>query len=327
MMRPPLRHGERGQALVIIAASFVVLIILGTLVFDVGLATSDRRNLQAYADAAALGGARSYTAVSTQGAHYTAMQYLAGPLGFTLPQGGCTSSAACPVGTYTVAPYTIQLADSSLPGWAYPSVLDVVITHQQTSIFGNILGFASVSVGTSARAAKPGPQTTPALYSVAAVAGDVSVNGGGNGIQTATGAVYAFGSLGANNGPHSMGIPRVTTNYDGSACAGSPTNEADFGGNTTNGMTWHWEPNGSATTVTNKAAPTTFDSLWTDFQRSHLHHGRVGEGRVRPLEARHLQRHRAERRDDERRRLQDHQCGEPQLRDHHQHRAHGLRDR
>ena len=118
--------GQRGQAIVVMAAIIVILVIFGALVFDLGLAMSDRRNLQAYADAAALAGARSYTPASVAGAHWVAMQYLTGPLGFTLPTGSCTNSANCPAGTYTVSPFTIQLSDSTLPGWTYPTALDVV---------------------------------------------------------------------------------------------------------------------------------------------------------------------------------------------------------
>ena len=54
------RRAQRGQAIAIVAGMIVALVVLGTMVFDVGLAMSDRRNLQAHADAAALAGARSY---------------------------------------------------------------------------------------------------------------------------------------------------------------------------------------------------------------------------------------------------------------------------
>src|SRR5580700_7469365 len=100
--------GQGGQAIVVMAAIIIILVIFGALVFDLGLAMSDRRNLQAYADASALAGARSYTPASVAGAHWVAMQYLTGPLGFALPTGSCTNSANCPAGTYTVSPFTID---------------------------------------------------------------------------------------------------------------------------------------------------------------------------------------------------------------------------
>jgi putative Flp pilus-assembly TadE/G-like protein len=253
---------QDGQAVVIVAAIIVALIVMGALVFDVGLATTDRRNLQAYSDAAAVAGARSYTSASVAGAHWVAMQYLTGPLGFALPTGSCNNSSTCPAGTYTVGPYTVQLADSTLPGWAYPTALDVVITHQQPSIFSRIMGFANITVSASARGAKPGPQLTGAAYALAAVSGDAQINGGGAAFQTVTGAVYAFGNFGGNNGPHSTGIPSKLTNYDGTTCAGSPANQVSLGGSS-DSLNYHTSdnpPNPPATQNVNQPVPTTFDN-------------------------------------------------------------------
>ena len=50
------RASQSGQAVVIVVAIIVALTVLGVMVFDAGLAMSDRRNLQAYADASALAG-------------------------------------------------------------------------------------------------------------------------------------------------------------------------------------------------------------------------------------------------------------------------------
>jgi Flp pilus assembly protein TadG len=250
---------QRGQAIVIVAAIIVILVMMGTVVFDVGLATSDRRNLQAYADAAAVAGARSYSTGTNQ-AHWVAMQYLVGPLGFTLPTGGCTSSAVCPAGSYAVSPYTVQISDSSTA--TYTNVLDVVITHQQPSIFSRIMGFTNLTTAASGRGAPSGPKLTGASYALAAVSGDAQINGGGAAFQTVTGAVYAFGNFGANNGPHSTGIPSKLTNYDGTTCPGSPANEVDLGGSS-DSLNYHTSdnpPNPPATQKPNVAVPTTFDS-------------------------------------------------------------------
>jgi len=127
--------GQHGQAIVIVAAMLVAFVVLGTMVFDVGLAMSDRRNIQAHADAAALAGARSYGPQGTNKAHWVAMQYLAPALNFGVPTGACSSAASCPAGTYGVAGYQITLSDSYRPNGIlnYPSVIDVVISHQQPS--------------------------------------------------------------------------------------------------------------------------------------------------------------------------------------------------
>ena len=218
---------------------FIALTVLGVLVFDAGLAMTDRRNLQAYADAAALAGARSYGPGGNR-AHWVAMQYLAPSLGFALPLGSCAGPAACPAGTYTSGAYRITLADS----WRYngilnyPSVLDVVLSQAQPSVFARMIGFPTETAAASARATVPGPQFNGAAYALAAVAGDALINGGGAAFQTVTGPIYADGSFGANNGPHSTGVPSVQTNYDGTTCPGSPANRLDNGGGA-NGLNYH----------------------------------------------------------------------------------------
>ncbi|HUZ88141.1 MAG TPA: pilus assembly protein TadG-related protein [Candidatus Baltobacterales bacterium] len=238
-MSQATRQSQRGQAILITGAMLVALTILGVLVFDAGLGMSDRRNLQAYADAAALAGARSY-GPGGNSAHWVAMEYLGSSLGFGLPTGSCASPASCPAGSYTIAGYTVTLIDS----WRvngildYPSVLDVLISHRQPSIFARMIGFNTLTIAASARATTPGPQINGAAYAVAAVSGDAMINGGGAAFQTVTGPVYAYGSFGANNGPHSTGVPSVQTNFDGTVCPGSPANRLDNGGGS-NGLNFH----------------------------------------------------------------------------------------
>jgi hypothetical protein len=233
-------RGQSGQAVVIVGAMIIALTILGSMVFDVGLAMSDRRNLQAYADSSALAGARSYSQQGVNRAHWVAMQYLGSSLSFGLPTGSCGSTASCPAGTYSVAGYQITLRDSYRAGGIlnYPTVLDVVISHQQPSVFARMVGYSTLTTAASARATPTGPQIAGAAYAVAAVTGDALINGGGAAFQTVTGPVYAYGSFGANNGPHSTGVPSVQTDYDGSTCPGSPSNVLDNGGGP-NSLNYH----------------------------------------------------------------------------------------
>ena len=225
------QSSQRGQAIVIIAALIVALTILGAMVFDAGLAMTDRRNLQAYADAASLAGSRSY-APGANNAHWVAMQYLGSSLNFSLPAGSCSGSGSCPAGTYSVSGYNITLSDS----WRansilnYPSVMDVVISHQQPSVFARMIGYTTLTAAASARATTPGPELNGAAYAVAAVSGNAMINGGGAAFQTVTGPVYAYGSFGANNVPHTTGVPSVQTGYNGAVCPGSPANRLDNGG-------------------------------------------------------------------------------------------------
>src|SRR5260370_26070820 len=107
-MKERRRRSQSGQAIVIVGAMLIALTILGTMVFDVGLSMSDRRNLQAYADAAALAGARSYGPAGPARPHWVALPYLAPTLGFPLPTGACGGPAHCPAGTYSVAGFDIQ---------------------------------------------------------------------------------------------------------------------------------------------------------------------------------------------------------------------------
>jgi Flp pilus assembly protein TadG len=255
------RRRQSGQAVVIIVAMIVALTVLGVMVFDAGLAMSDRRNLQAYADAAALAGARSYSPGGNN-AHWVAMQYLGTSLNFSVPVGTCNGGGNCPAGTYSVNGYTITLSDT----WRYngifnyPTVLDVVISHQQPSIFARMLGFSTLTSAASARATIPGPQFNSADYAVAAVSGDALINGGGAAFQTVTGPVYAYGSFGANNGPHSTGVPSVQTNYDGTACSGNPQNFLNNGGGS-NSLNYHTTDSGPMPQVGSIPPPNMYDTV------------------------------------------------------------------
>jgi hypothetical protein len=239
-MHRTARESQKGQAIVIVGAMLIALTILGTMVFDVGLAMSDRRNLQAFADASALAGSRSFGPAGPSRANYVAMQYLAPVLGFTLPVGACTGSASCPQGTYSVAGISIQLVDSYRVNGIlnYPSVLDVLLQHQQPSIFARMVGFSLINTAASARATKPGPEYNGSNYAVAAIGAHAMINGGGAAFQTVTGPVYAYGSFGANNGPHTTGVPSQQTNYDGSLCPGPIANKLDNGGGS-NSLNFH----------------------------------------------------------------------------------------
>ncbi|HEX9561006.1 MAG TPA: pilus assembly protein TadG-related protein [Candidatus Dormibacteraeota bacterium] len=266
-MKERTSRSQSGQAIVIVGAMLIALTILGTMVFDVGLSMSDRRNLQAYADAAALAGARSYGPAGPAPAHWVALQYLAPTLGFTLPTGACAGPANCPAGTYSVAGFNIQLLDSFRVNgiYNYPSVLDVLLQHQQPSIFARMVGFSLLKTAASARASTPGPEFVGAVYAVAAVTGDANINGGGAAFQTVGGPVYAYGSFGANNGPHSTGVPSVQYNYNGTApCSPAIPNQLDNGGGP-NGLNYNTTDGGTLATRTgipwndvfSNASPTT----------------------------------------------------------------------
>jgi hypothetical protein len=128
-------------------------------------------------------------------------------------------------------------------------VLDVLLQHQQPSIFARMVGFSLLKTAASARASTPGPQYDGAVYAVAAVSGDANINGGGAAFQTVGGPVYAYGSFGANNGPHSTGVPSVQTNYNGTPCSPSIPNQLDNGGGA-NGLNYNTTDGGTLATRT-----------------------------------------------------------------------------
>jgi len=71
--------------------------------------------------------------------------------------------------------------------------------------------------------------------------------------------VYAYGSFGANNGPHSTGVPGVQTNYDGTVCPGSPTNFLDNGG-AGNSLNYHTTDGSGLPDNSNVPPPTNYDN-------------------------------------------------------------------
>ena len=138
-------------------------------------------------------------------------------------------------------------------------MLDVVISHQQPSIFARMIGFSTLTTAASARATTPGPQFNGANYAVAAVSGDAMINGGCAAFQTVTGPVYADGSFGANNGPHSTGVPSVQTNYDGTTCPGGPANRLDNGSGS-NSLNYHTTDGGPMPNNYNISPPAQYEN-------------------------------------------------------------------
>lgn len=251
------REGRRGQVIVLVALMGMLLFGLAAFALDLSLAQSDRRVLQADVDSAALAGVIGYS-TSTHAAHWIALQYLQKPLGFTLPLGSCTTSSACPSGSYTTGAYTITIGDPA------SKVMDLSVQHTEPGLFAGVIG-RTVNTGSSVRTMAPGPTVIPSLYAAEAVTGDISVNGGGTSSPSGNvgGAVYTFGNFGANNGPHASKVPGIQTNYDGTTCPGSPANHVDLGGASDSlqytwlGSTGTQNTNVSATLQYESSGPTT----------------------------------------------------------------------
>ena len=223
---------KRGQAIVLVALCSMLLFGMAAVAFDLSLTMSDRRTLQAAVDAAALAGAQSYP-TSTNAAHYVAFQYLQKPLGFTLPLGACTSSAACPAGAYTIGAYTISVADPAT------GQMDLTVQHQEPAIFARLVGNSTVTTGSSVRAQAPGPTVISTPWGAVATTGQLGNNGGGATIREFFASVYAKTDFGGNNGSHAYMMHATQVDYTGAQCSPTITNELDHGGST-NALYWNW---------------------------------------------------------------------------------------
>jgi Flp pilus assembly protein TadG len=243
---------EQGQAIVVIALMAMLLFGVAALAFDLSLAMSDRRMLQAQADTAALAGAISYPTGSNN-AHWVALQYLQQPLGFTLPLGSCASSSVCPAGTYTTGTYTVTIADPA------SKQMDLAIQHQQPTMFASLIGAASVTTASSVRTQAPGPTVVPAQFGAVATTGSITVAGGGATVRNFGDGVYAATAFGANNAPHADGVTGVQTDFNGNQCPGNPATQVALGGAADSNTDWGWVTS-TGTTAYNVTVPTTFDN-------------------------------------------------------------------
>ncbi len=189
------RTEERGQVLVLFAASLAVLFLIAAMAFDVGMVVLERRDQQNAADAAALAGAR-YVLTSP---NYNGSCASAG--------GNPAASAACEVamendfddaGENVIV--HIPPADGEFAG--FPGFVQVHIEATRAPIFAAIMGRDDWDVGTVAVAAnQPG-----VTYSF----GMIALN------ETACKAIHISGGGTVNSAGN------VQANSDGSDCGSDP---------------------------------------------------------------------------------------------------------
>jgi Flp pilus assembly protein TadG len=258
---------QHGQSVVIFALMAVALFGLAAIAVDLGLAQTDRRDIQAYADSAALAGTRQYAlSPDSNYAHFVATQYLAQALGQIFPSGTC-SKTVCG-SSQTMGAYTITLTDSAI---AAGETLDVAVSHVRPSLLAGILGFRSVTTGTSGRAIGPGPTTVSAIYNVAGLGSTgVYIDGGGTCAPSGdvTGNVYSNGPFGSTSNGHCHPT-QVPTFLSGTGsppvqCPGPVNTRVDFGPSGSS-QSWLFNPtpgiNPGTPTATNVPRPTGFDAI------------------------------------------------------------------
>lgn len=135
-----LRRRQRGQAVVLVAVSVLLLAAILMLALDAGSEYLDRRQMQSAVDAAALAGAELLMGLppNNSATHYQGLSTLVANLPGTSLPGSCNSVATCPnsatlsvsLGTYTA---TLQVVSS----WKYR----VQLQHSHATAVAPIHGF------------------------------------------------------------------------------------------------------------------------------------------------------------------------------------------
>lgn len=146
--------GERGQALLIVALSMVVLLGIGALVVDLGLSWMLRRHEQNAADPGSIAAARYIEegdSAATRLKMHTAACFYAKENGFfETDDSACNAARASgelKVNWPPIGPSAGQFAGR-------PEMVQVIISAQHASFFGAIFGSQSATVTTGAVAAR-----------------------------------------------------------------------------------------------------------------------------------------------------------------------------
>jgi len=148
-------RGRDGQVLVLFAGGLVLLLAIGSVVLDTGLAFMTRRMEQNVADPAAIAAARF---IRSSGGTYQDMKDAACLVAHMDGMfGGPNSTAACDVpandsrGTILNVNYPPSGSAGTFAGRS--GFVEVVLTQNQKSVLGGILGFSTIRVSSSAVAA------------------------------------------------------------------------------------------------------------------------------------------------------------------------------
>ena len=145
---------DRGQALIIVAFSMVVLLGIGAIVVDLGLSWMLRRHEQNAADPAAIAAARYIEegdTAATRDKMHTAACFYAKQNGF-FESDDVTCSAARFAGNLKVNWPPIGPSAGQFAG--RPEMVQVIVTAQHPSFFGAIFGKQMATVATAAVAAR-----------------------------------------------------------------------------------------------------------------------------------------------------------------------------
>jgi Flp pilus assembly protein TadG len=217
MRRSARRTRGGGQALVVMALLAMTLFGFAAIAVDQGVGMSDRRDLQAIADSAALAGSRSLAQGKDAG-HQVAIQYLARNLGLN-PAGvsGCTGSGSgqCPAGSYTLGNYTLTVADGT-------GSMDVSVQHTRRTLVAGVLG---ITTEVTASAARAGSGMVPCVLCVLEPSASGALQVTGSGSVSVTGGNVVVDSTSASalklTGSGSISTSGATLVVGGASSTGS----------------------------------------------------------------------------------------------------------
>lgn len=153
-MNLPSKTRDRGQALIIVAFSMVVLLAIGAIVVDLGLSWMLRRHEQNAADPGAIAAARYIEdgdSPATRDKMHTAACFYAKENGF-FQSDDATCSAARASGDLKVNWPPIGPSAGQFAG--RPQMVQVIVTAQHPSFFGAIFGKQTATVATAAVASR-----------------------------------------------------------------------------------------------------------------------------------------------------------------------------
>jgi hypothetical protein len=212
----PKTH-DRGQALIIVAFSMIVLLGIGALVVDLGLSWMLRRHEQNAADPAAIAAARYIEegdSAATRLKMHTAACFYAKENGF-FEGDDDTCSAARTSGDLKVNWPPIGPSAGQFAG--RPETVQVIVTAQHPSFFGAVFGKQVATIATAAVAAR---ETASANSNSLVALDPESCDAGkvhGNGTVTIEPVVNPD-----TGDPYSGGYVHVNSSCDGGSIGGTP---------------------------------------------------------------------------------------------------------
>ncbi len=232
-------QGQGGQILVVFAAGLIVLLLIGSLVVDLGMVFMQRRQQQNAADPGALAAARYIKPTPDNGKMWTAACFYAVQNGFNATRAD--NNAACePGGNKDGSTLTVHWPPSRAAGEYAGNrrYVEVTISKPHQSLLAGVIGIATFNVATSAVAANDdgtgGSSSLVALSDQGCGGGAAAkINGGGSG-----GGIRIYPAPGVTD-PGGY----IQVNSD---CGSTPYGANDVCGKDPKGA---FEVNGSNTTV------------------------------------------------------------------------------